>query len=38
MSSEVQINAEALQRESGFRAEIRRARPVMIAARWPVLQ
>ncbi|HAY76740.1 MAG TPA: peptide ABC transporter permease [Gemmatimonadetes bacterium] len=36
MSSGVQINAEALQRESGFRAEMRRARRVMVAARWPV--
>tara|TARA_Y100001970_G_C14255083_1_gene874676 strand:+ start:5794 stop:6711 length:918 start_codon:yes stop_codon:yes gene_type:complete len=34
--SEMQINAEAPQRESGFRAEMRRARRVMIAARWPV--
>ena len=34
--TEVQINAEAPQSGNGFRAEMRRARRVMIAARWPV--
>jgi len=34
--TEVQINAEAPQSGNGFRAEMRRARRVMIASRWPV--